>query len=732
MKVNLIKFYTYLILAIHLALNLILLNLPLTNILGYEFSAINALFAFISGGFVFLLNKKGDESFFATLGNIGLFSVLILVLPVLIVSINQAVLGICPFSTEILFYLIITIPAYFIAIFIADFFSLFRFRYLSFFIIVLFLLAEPIFEIYFYYQIYFYHPIIGFFPGNIYDENISIETTLVIYRVITILIFVLFGSVRYLSKKTLNKYRYLVILAPLILYFMFLFVKPKLGFATDKSRIESFLSANTITEHFDIHFTPDVPKETRIIISELHEFHFSDLNEKYGFVSDKRIASYVFGKRSTKKEIFGAGNADVSKPWMNSIFTDSDNYFNSLRHELIHTLLAQYGVTPFKIAEGFNPSLIEGYAMAFENNFNDKSVHYLSWLAREAGYNFSIPDLFKGFNFFSQNTSFSYIVSGSFIKYLSQKYPIEDIFSLYGDSDFRKYFGKSIEELAIDYNEFLDSLEYKLNPTEANLYFGRKPLIKKICPRYTARKLSEAQKLFSYGDYSNSAHIYKNLHEITKTYAALIGWTESLVKTGKVIEAKEILSDEFVKYDSTSYMQNILLRLGDYNVLIEDYENALVNYNKLIKLDPTNYYKSLVFLRKELIQRNPVKCLEYVKGSNYDRYSIINSIFGENIPVNYINIARRLSERLEENYKLFLTKFVNKLENDTFESSIVALDLAKYSIDNGDLQLAASFLGDALIYKDKPEHSEIIDQYITMVDWLIAHSDQSEMEHRKN
>ncbi|MBU1098994.1 MAG: hypothetical protein KKA84_01225 [Bacteroidetes bacterium] len=723
MKVNLKNISSFSIIGILVVLNLLLANLPLTNILGYEFSVVNAIYVFMAGGIVYLSNHSKNDSFSHSVRKIRIHSGLILFIPLLIISINQVLFGLCPFSSDIWFYFIITVPAYGIALSVAHYSSQFRFKYLLLFMFLAILILEPIIEIYFYPQVYFYNPIIGFFPGNIYDEYISIDNTLIFYRIMSVFIFSLFSLSVYWVKISTGKMRYLFVILPFTAYIVFLFLKPTLTFATNSSRMENALPVSITTENFEIRFTTDVSEKMRQNISRLHEYHYSDLKKKYNFANVKRIKSFVFGDRSTKKKYFGAGNADVSKPWMGSIFIDSDNYFSTLRHELIHSLLADYGATPFKIADGFNPSVIEGYAMAFENNYNDKTVHYLSWMARKAGYSFSVTELFSGFNFFSQNSAFSYIVSGSFIKYLSEKYEINKILKFYGDSDFIKYFGKNTEDLSMEYDNYLDSLDYSFSQTEANYYFGRKPLIKKICPRYTARNMAVAGELYRDGDYKGAAECYGEILNLTNSYGAVIGLSESFMMMNRLQDSIDLLNDNISKYDSTSYVQNLLFRLGDLQVRSGNFENALSTYNKLADLDPTEYYASLVNFRIELLQTSNSLCQEYMNGSEYDRYSILNSFYQSDIPIKFIPIAQRLSTALKENYKLFLTKFVNRLENENLESSRTSLELAKYSIDNSDYLLAKEFLNKALIYKEKPEHLEIIKQYVEMVDWLIENSD---------
>ena len=115
-----------------------------------------------------------------------------------------------------------------------------------------------------------------------------------------------------------------------------------------------------------------------------------------------------------KKEFIGAGNADISKPWLNHLYIEYDNYESTLLHEIAHCFTSEFGVTIFKTAAGFNPALMEGIAMAAENKYDEMDLHSSAALAFRNNFVLPIDKLFTGLNFFSQLSSISYIYSGSF------------------------------------------------------------------------------------------------------------------------------------------------------------------------------------------------------------------------------------------------------------------------------------------------------------------------------
>src|ERR1035438_272547 len=111
----------------------------------------------------------------------------------------------------------------------------------------------PVLEIYFNPQIYFYNPLVGFYPGTIYDERLSFTFRLLIYRLINVMFFllVIYFTER-IIKHTLkiNKMLFLVLISSMII--VFLICSSFLGFSTTRGRIETSLKGKCYTEHFEI------------------------------------------------------------------------------------------------------------------------------------------------------------------------------------------------------------------------------------------------------------------------------------------------------------------------------------------------------------------------------------------------------------------------------------------------------------------------------------------------
>ncbi|MCK5456951.1 MAG: hypothetical protein KAI45_07470, partial [Melioribacteraceae bacterium] len=386
-------------------------------------------------------------------------------------------------------------------------------------------------------------------------------------------------------------------------------------------------------------------------------------------------------------ELFGSKAANVAKPWMNQIFLDYNSVENTLEHELVHLYAAQIGSTPFKIADGFNMAMLEGYAMAIEDNYAGYDIHYMALLAKESGYDFNIPELFSRFNFFGQTSSLSYITAGSFVKYLIEIYGIEKVNLIYQDLDFEEYLGKSLTDLSSEYVQFLEDLNYPINKERANLFFGKNPITKKVCPRTVSKEMNSAWKLYREKSYLRSRKSFYTIFNYSDSYSALVGVLYSNNKLGLYLDSLNLLDSKISEFEGTSSYYSALLNLGDQLSLNNNFERAISVYKLLSEFNPTERYKNIAEIRIKLIAENVI--FDYLDGSDFDKYGILKSLNNENLLDESIPIMIELSERLDENFSTFNSFLEGKnIENISSNS---AYEISKYLMRNLEFQKSLKF-----------------------------------------
>ena len=82
-----------------------------------------------------------------------------------------------------------------------------------------------------------------------------------------------------------------------------------------------------------------------------------------------------------------------------------------MKHEIAHCFTREFGSYIFKIADNFNPSLIEGVAMAADPVYDGFDLDYMAALAFNNDFKLNVNALFTFFNFFKQDLlRFTYIL----------------------------------------------------------------------------------------------------------------------------------------------------------------------------------------------------------------------------------------------------------------------------------------------------------------------------------
>ena len=427
--------------------NILLLEFPLTNVFGFEFSVLNSFFLVLLSGF-YTLSVIKNHSIPREFFRITLSAFLFFLLIPLVISITHDQLTVsCSVWDGLLFYTFITIPSVIIgaALALLSVLISLKFRHLVFIIIFLGVLSITFFELYYNPQIYFYNPVYAYFPGTIYDEAIRVDLKLMIYRSLNLLFF---GSVYIISAYVF--YKKSVITKKLIIYLallaaaVFLYLSPDFGYSTTQNKLKNVLGKLVKTEHFDIYFADNISSDQIKIITLNHEYYYNQLVKFYQTVPKEKYISFIFRDDAQKKKYFGSENADVAKPWLKEIFTIGDNYNSSLRHEIAHCFAGEFGWSIFRVADNFNPALIEGAAVAGAPEYDLNNIHYMASLAYQNGYRIKLQNLFEGLNFFGQSSGLSYIYAGSFCSYLIDKYGIASFKKLYADADFKQTDRKSV------------------------------------------------------------------------------------------------------------------------------------------------------------------------------------------------------------------------------------------------------------------------------------------------
>lgn len=702
---------------------------PLLSTLHFEYSVLSALILFISSGLltVYFLRKYNSLGvLIPMLVTKYKLYLLLLFVPILISLVFNIVFQKCPICDGILFYMIISVPSFYFG-FVSAVFSFFlskKFSFLLFTGSLLLFILLPLLEFYFNPQIYFYNPIIGIFPGTIYDEEISITSSLLIYRIMNIIFFsvILYVIIKIGNKRDIK--RYFIYSGILIISVIWIFTKQFLGFSSSTSSIENNLKGIALTSKYKIVYPLNIKENKKRLIVLEHEYYNKSLKHKTNLSPSSFITSFIFEDSNQKGKLFGTKAANVAKPWLSQIYLDQYSLSNTLEHELSHIFASEIGSMIFKITPSFNFALLEGYAMAMENNYAGFDIDYLAYLGNNSDYRIDLESLFSKLNFFASSSSLSYIYAGSFIKYLIKKYGITSVNNVYQDLDFQKHIGKDLSKLSNEYMSYLDSLDYPINLNRANLFFGYKPLIKKTCPREVANGLKAAWAEYSSSSFVLAKEKFYDIYSYSNSYSALIGIIYCNNKIGNEEESKKILENSLDDYIGTSSYFSALLNYGDQLALTNEIQRADSIYTILAEMKPTIRYYNIATIRKILLAESENKILYYLRGSDFDKYSILKNMNIFRLSEQSIPIMLELSKRLNENVDHLSSYLKTKSNIDETITSNTAFVLSKYYYENYKFNEALFYAKLSIDKCDESYRISILKSNKNKIEWINQHKDE--------
>ena len=292
-----------------------------------------------------------------------------------------------------------------------------------------------------------------------YDEELTITSSLIFYRLYNIIISILLlsfayifyqidGNVRYKNKlyKLKHAFKKPLIILLLLIIFFFHFFSNELGITSSKKYIISKLGSEYQTEHFNFYYSSSNINENNLKeILNISEFYFTKISNELKVNFKSKIDIFIYPSPQEKNKLIGAKYTLISKPWLKQIHINQNSIDEALKHELVHIIASDFGIPILKI--GVSAYLIEGLAMAIEWQWGYRTLHEYSSSIIKYLPQIDIEKIFSTYGFIFNNPNIAYVLSGSFIKYLIEYYGIDKTKSLYSTGKYYELFGKDKNNL---------------------------------------------------------------------------------------------------------------------------------------------------------------------------------------------------------------------------------------------------------------------------------------------
>jgi tetratricopeptide (TPR) repeat protein len=602
---------------IYAAIAVVSTQVPLLNYLGYEFSALIALSGSIIAGFAAIARMTpdiripaGDDppvrlaAIFRSFGETLTANGLLLFIPLAVISVNALFVKNCSFADGLAFYLLL--PAVSVVFATAlGFFVTAHYRHprMMFLAYCAAMIAYSVALGYFTPAIFSYNFLYGFFPGLSYDELLPLTNTLLLFRLFTLLAGVALAWMSWVlvvdtdpEETTLHKGVKLLagLVVPgrrtrtgaLVLTLAFFTVqRATFGFESPAGYIQAELGGRWETEHFTIYYSPasiDTGEIARI--GREHEFQLLQIAKAFTLPIRARLASYVYPDAETKQRLIGAGTTDFSKPWRGEIHIARQSVDGTLKHELVHAVAAPFGIPVLHISTSIG--LIEGLAMAVDGRWGNRTLHEYAAALIEFG---AAPDIrgsmgLRGFA--TQSSTVSYVMAGSFCRYLIDRFGMRMMMQVYRTADYRKVYGRSLESLLAEWRHYLDRIPLdQVDGDGIDAYFRRPPMAAKVCPRVVARRNELARRAFAGKEYAVAESLYHASYVDGQSLEALGGELASSLRQGKYGVLSSALDSIILRDDHPARYLTLFIPIGDAYWARGDTDRALTMYDRVYHAD---------------------------------------------------------------------------------------------------------------------------------------------------
>lgn len=355
-------------------------------------------------------------------------------------------------------------------------------------------------------QVYFFNHVWGGWPGPIYDEAVLIDSSLLLFRFITLLWVVLLWNIPGYGESVINKWILGVILVLLMGSYTRL---DEWGIITPTEALQQELGSRVSTEHFEIFYPDDffTPGEVGYW-ADKHEFYFHQITKELdvAWPEGRKIQSYLYAHAWQKKELVGAKFTSYVPVWLedDQLHIAKPSLEETLKHELVHAIAKRFGNKLFNAS--WSVGMVEGLATALAPvRSSESTIHQI--VASEKPYP-SAEELKSAFSFtgfYASAGSISYTTTGSFVRFLKDRYPVQHIRQAYKSGSFRVYElenDASFDDLVNYWQNYLDSVSIdSVDRQVAEVIFGRQSIFEKECPH----KLTTQLKLWDRYQYQLEA-----------------------------------------------------------------------------------------------------------------------------------------------------------------------------------------------------------------------------------
>ena len=403
-------------------------------------------------------------------------------------------------------------------------------------------------------QLYAYNHFLGYLPGPLYDEALSVGWPPFWFRLQTLLwaalLWMLVATMLNMREGRLTRPHFrpweLLLLTSLVASVVLLERRaPELGFRMTYGRLEQALGGARKTEHFLLTYPRGMEKVQVDRLERELEFRHAQLSAFLGGGPKERIRVFLYRSQEEKAALVGARSTQFAKPWLLELHLDGRR---ALKHELVHVMASPSGTGPFRVTTryGLWPSMgiVEGLAVAADDPTDELTLHQWAAGMRRQKLAPDVREIVRPQGFYLAAPARAYTATGSFLRYLAETYGPEKLRALYARGDFETAYGRSLDALATEWEKKLDALP--LDEAQVSMAFERfrqPSLFARACAREVASLRVEAEEWLA-SEPERALELYGRCAELQPEEPEFqLGRAAALARLDRTADAEALLGE---------------------------------------------------------------------------------------------------------------------------------------------------------------------------------------------
>ncbi len=362
--------------------------------------------------------------------------------------------------------------------------------------------------------IFAYATFVGYFPGSLYDAEISIEAPYWTLRLASLVLAVAVGLAletgfdgRVLLLRRLASARGALVLVLAIGLLIVEAHGPELGHRSTSASIAAELGGRLDGERCTVIVPRELVRGQAERLRDDCDFRVARAEQVLGVTQRARVTAFFFRDTDEKRRLMGASNTYIAKPWRNEVYLQLGGWPHPvLFHEIVHVVAGNVGRGPFRVSGGIGgllPSagIVEGVAVAVAwDEREDLTPHQWARALVEVGHAPSIAET-EGLGFLLQPASRAYTASGSFVRWILETRGNAAVRRLYRTGSYEEALEMPLSQAEGEWRAFLETVPLPPYAVPmARLRFERPAIFGQICPHAIAGLSVELGGALASGD----------------------------------------------------------------------------------------------------------------------------------------------------------------------------------------------------------------------------------------